>query len=59
MILTGDGESVTGLWIDRQKYRGAARAGLEETPDLPAFKAPANGLTGTLRGRSRRPPKCR
>ncbi len=39
MILTGDGESVTGLWIDRQKYRGIARAGLEENPRLPAFKA--------------------
>lgn len=51
MILTGDGESVTGLWIDSQKYRGATRAGLEETPDLPAFKAARKWLDGYFAGK--------
>lgn len=51
MILTGDGESVTGLWIDRQKYCGATRAGLEETPDLPAFKAAREWLDGYFAGK--------
>ncbi len=38
LTLASDGESVTGLWLEGQKYYAAGlEAGAVERPDLPAF----------------------
>lgn len=40
MLLAGDGESLTGLWIEGQKYYAATATGaLVEKPELPVFAA--------------------
>ena len=53
LLLTGDGESVTGLWIDRQKCRRAGRAGSEENPA--AFREARKWLDGYFAGRKPAP----
>jgi len=38
ITLAGDGENITGLWLDGQKYYAATVKGrIEERPDLPVF----------------------
>lgn len=45
MFLGSDGEAVTGLWLEGQKYFAAGLSGeTEEAPDLPVFRQAAAWL---------------
>ena len=39
LTLASDGESLTGLWLEGQKYFGAGLSGTEAEADLPVFRA--------------------
>ena len=38
MMMASDGESLTGLWFDGQKYFARTLSGMHEERDLPVFK---------------------
>ena len=52
ITLASDGESLTGLWFDGQKYFGAALSGENEERDLPIFKKTRQWLDIYFKGES-------
>lgn len=55
ITLASDGQNLTGLWLEGQKYFASTLKGkmpLQEEP--PVLQAAKGGWTGILRGRSRR-----
>lgn len=51
ITLAGDGENLTGLWLDKQKYFAATLKGrTEEKPDLPVFVKTAAWLDAYFSG---------
>ncbi|MBC8530888.1 methylated-DNA--[protein]-cysteine S-methyltransferase [Gehongia tenuis] len=50
ITLASDGEKLTGLWFDGQKYFGAALGGERRFRDLPIFERTGRWLDGYFRG---------
>lgn len=56
ITLAGDGQALTGLWFDGQKYFAAALPGEREERDLPLFQAAARWLDRYFQGEDPGPP---
>lgn len=44
LVMASDGEALTGLWFEGQKYFGSTLSGTLEENDLPVFRQTANWL---------------
>ena len=56
ITLAGDGQALTGLWFDGQKYFAATLPGEREERDLPLFQAAARWLDRYFQGEDPGPP---
>ena len=52
ITLAGDGQALTGLWFDGQKYFAATLSGEREERDLPLFQAAARWLAEATGGKA-------
>lgn len=52
ITLSSDGEALTGLWFDDQKYFGATLSDCREEKNLPVFQETARWLTLYFEGRN-------
>lgn len=50
ITLSSDGEALTGLWFDGQKYFGATLSGEQKEKDLPIFREAARWLDAYFQG---------
>lgn len=51
LLLAGDGSTLTGLWLEGQKYFAATLTGQEQTADLPVFQETRRWLDDYFAGK--------
>ena len=55
MTLASDGEALTGLWFDDQKYFGRTISGRQEEKPVPVLQEAAGWLSAYFSGRATAP----